>query len=32
MQLISKLNKGFRLLLSVIDIYNKCALVITLKD
>ena len=31
-QLISKFNKGFRFLLFVIDIYNKYALVITLKD
>ena len=32
MQLISKFNKGFRFLLSVIDIYNKYAWVIPLKD
>ena len=32
MQLISKFNKGFRFLLCVIDIYNKYAWVITLKD
>ena len=31
-QLISKLNKGFRLLLCVIDIYSKYAWVIPLKD
>ena len=31
-QLISKFNKGFRFLLFVIDIYNKYAMVITLKD
>ena len=31
-QLISKLNKGFRILISVIDIYNKYARVIPLKD
>ena len=32
MQLISKLNKGFRFLLCVIDIYTKYAWVIPLKD
>ena len=32
MQLISKFNKGFRFLLCVIDIYNKYAWIITLKD
>ena len=32
MQLISKLNKGFRFLLCVIDIFSKCAWVVTLKD
>ena len=32
MQLISKFNKGFRLLLCVIDIYRKYAWVILLKD
>ena len=32
MQLISKFNRGFRLLLYVIDIYSKYALVIPLKD
>ena len=32
MQLISKPNKGFRFLISVIDIYNKYAWVIPLKD
>ena len=32
MQLISKFNKVFRLLLYVIDIYSKYAWVITLKD
>ena len=32
MELISKCNKGFRLLLCVIDIYNKYAWVIPLKD
>ena len=32
MQLISKFNKGFRLLLCVIDIYSKYAGVIPLKD
>ena len=32
MQLISKRNKGFRFLISVIDIYNKYAQVIPLKD
>ena len=31
MQLIKKVNKGFRLLTSVIDIYNKYAWVIPLK-
>ena len=31
-QLISKLHKGFRILMSVIDIYNKYARVIPLKD
>ena len=32
MQLISKFNKGFRFLLSVIDIFSKCACVVPLKD
>ena len=32
MQLISKLNKGFRFLLCVIDIFNKYAWVVPLKD
>ena len=32
MQLISKLNKGFRFLLCAIDIYSKYTLVIHLKD
>ena len=32
MQLISKFNKGFWFLLSIIDIYNKYAWVIPLKD
>ena len=32
MQLISKFNKGFRFLLSVIDIFSKCAWVVPLKD
>ena len=32
MQLVSKINKVFRLLLYVIDIYSKYAWVITLKD
>ena len=32
MQLINKFNKGFRLLLCVIDIYSKYAWVIPLKD
>ena len=32
MQLISKLNKGFRFLLCVIDIFSKYALVVPLKD
>ena len=32
MQLISKLNKGFRFLLCVIDIYSKCEWVVPLKD
>ena len=31
MQLISKFNKGFRFLLCVTDIYNKCAWVVSLK-
>ena len=32
MQLLSKFNKGFRLLLCVIDIFSKYACVILLKD
>ena len=32
MQLISKLNKGFRFLLCVIDIFSKYARVVPLKD
>ena len=32
MQLISKFNKGFRLLLCVIDIYSKYAWAIPFKD
>ena len=32
MQLISKLNKGFRFLLCVIDIFSKYAWVVSLKD
>ena len=32
MQLISKCNKGFRFLLCVIDIFNKYAWVVPLKD
>ena len=32
MQLISKLNKGFKFLLCVIDIFSKYASVVTLKD
>ena len=32
MQLISKFNKGFRLLLRVIDIFSKYAWVVPLKD
>ena len=32
MQLISKFNKGFRILLSVINVYSKYAWVIPLKD
>ena len=32
MQLISKLNKGFRFLLCVIDIFSKYAWAIPLKD
>ena len=32
MQLISKLNEGFRFLLCVIDIFNKYAWVVHLKD
>ena len=32
MQLISKFNKGFRFLLCVIDIFNKHAWVVPLKD
>ena len=31
MQLIGKFNKGFRFLLCVIDIFSKCAWVVTLK-
>ena len=32
MQLLSKLNKGFRFLLCIIDIFSKYARVIPLKD
>ena len=32
MQLISKFNKGFRFLLCIIDIFNKYASVVPLKD
>ena len=32
MQLISKFNKGFRFLLSVIDVFSKYAWVVPLKD
>ena len=32
MQLLSKLNKGFRFLLCVIDIFSKYACVVPLKD
>ena len=32
MQLISKFNKGFSFLLCIIDIFNKYALVVPLKD
>ena len=32
MQLISKFNKGIRFLLCVIDIFSKCAWIISLKD
>ena len=32
MQLVSKFNKGFRLLLCVIDIFSKYAWVVPLKD
>ena len=32
MQLISKINKGFRFLLCVADIFSKYAWVVTLKD
>ena len=32
MQLISKINKGFRFLLCVIDIFSKCAWIAPLKD
>ena len=32
MQLISKFNKGFRFLLCLIDIFNKYAWVVPLKD
>ena len=32
MPLISKFNKGFRFLLCVIDIFSKCAWVVSLKD
>ena len=32
MQLISKINKGFRFLLCVIDIFSKYAWVVPLKD
>ena len=31
-QLISKLNKGFKFLVCVIDIYSKCGWVVLLKD
>ena len=32
MKLISKFNKGFRVLLCIIDIFSKYALVVPLKD
>ena len=32
MQVISKFNKGFKFLLCVIDIYNKYAWIVPLKD
>ena len=32
MQIVSKLNKGFRFLLCFIDIFIKCAWVVPLKD
>ena len=32
MQLLSKFNKGFRFLLCIIDVFNKYAWVISLKD
>ena len=32
MQLLSKFNKGFRFVLYVIDIFSKCAWVVSLKD
>ena len=32
MQSISKLNKRFRFLLCVIDIFSKCAWIVPLKD
>ena len=32
MELISKFNKGFRFLLSVIDIFSKYAWIVPLKD
>ena len=32
MQLLSKINKGFRFLLFIIDIYSKHAWVVPLKD
>ena len=32
MQLLSKFKKGFRFVLCVIDIFSKCAWVVSLKD